>query len=135
MMLITSIVYAEPVSFMWTPNTESNLAGYKIYYNHDKDDHDNDTVIDCGLPEIKTNSNGTERIVYTSDIEPGDYYFYSTAYDTDGFESDYTEGIYYTVVNLPPKTPFFKICILRNNDDGSVDVLSVNGDVLFHINQ
>jgi len=130
-LLLTTSAFAEPISFMWTPNSETNLAGYKIYYSHTEGEYND--FVDCGLPEIKTNANGTKRITYTIDVEPGDYYFTATAYDTEGLESDYADVIHHTVVNLPPKAPIFKFCILRNNADGSVDVLNTEGDVLFHI--
>jgi hypothetical protein len=134
LLLISSIAMAENISFMWTPNTESNLAGYRIYYSETEGDYTREKSVDCGLPEIKTNDNGDERITYTIDIDPGEYYFTATAYDTDGFESDYAEVIHHTVINLPPAAPKVKICILQNNADGSVDVLDVDGNLLFHVN-
>src|SRR5262249_13541112 len=75
----------------WDPNSEPNIAGYKVYY-------------------------GTSSGTYTQDIDVGNktttivggltngttYYLVVTAYDTNGLESDPSNEVSYTV---PTPTP------------------------------
>jgi len=78
--------HAASVDLEWDPNTEPELAGYKIYwgtsngnYTSSKDAGQNTTCTITGLDEGTT------------------YYFAATAYDGDGNESDYSNQISYTV--------------------------------------
>ncbi len=86
--------HAADASLQWDANTESDLAGYRVYY-------------------------GTASKNYTSSINVGNwtsctvsgltagktYYFSATAYDTGGLESGYSGEVAYTVpgtVTPPP---------------------------------
>ncbi|MEA3547944.1 MAG: fibronectin type III domain-containing protein, partial [Thermodesulfobacteriota bacterium] len=83
---IASLAQGAEVQLAWTPNSEANLAGYKIYYGTASRDYT--TIIDVGNPESVDN-----QIIYTlSGFSPGiTYYYAATAYDEDGFESDYSD--------------------------------------------
>ena len=83
---VASLVHGAEVQLAWTPNSEANLAGYKVYYGTASRDYT--TIIDVGNPEAVDN-----QIIYTlSDFSPGiTYYFAATAYDVDSFESDYSD--------------------------------------------
>lgn len=73
--------------FAWDANTEKNLAGYKIHYGTKPRQYDK--VVD--IPD-KSAVTGV-----VTKLEPGvTYYFAATAYDTDGFESDYSDEIVWT---------------------------------------
>lgn len=61
-------------SFTWSPNTETDLAGYKIYYSY----LGVETVIDVG--------NVTRYTVVGNPDGMADYW--ATAYDINGNESD-----------------------------------------------
>ncbi|MCD6388074.1 MAG: cadherin-like domain-containing protein [Desulfobulbaceae bacterium] len=75
----------------WTPNSEANLAGYKVYYGTVSRDYT--TIIDVGNPEAVDN----QIIVTLSGFSPGiTYYYAATAYDVDGFESDYSDEAVWT---------------------------------------
>jgi hypothetical protein len=81
-----SAAHAASVDLEWDPNTEPELAGYKIYwgttngnFTSSKDAGKNTTSTITGLNEGTT------------------YYFAATAYDGDGNESDYSNQISYTV--------------------------------------
>ena len=92
-------VAAEAV-FQWSPNSETNLAGYNIYIGKESRSYTNQ--IDVGSPSLIN-----DKVVAAVDnLVPGKtYYFAATAYDTDGFESDYSQEVVWTApaaVILPP---------------------------------
>ena len=82
----TAVAEAATVTLEWDPNTEPELAGYKIYwgtssgnYTSSKDVGNTTTCTITGLDEGKT------------------YYFAATAYDASSNESDYSDQISITV--------------------------------------
>ena len=84
-------IYGE--TLMWDPNPESNIAGYRVYYGEASA---SPAVIDVG--------NATSR--QFSNLEAGrSYFFYVTAYNTEGQESGPSETLNYTKAsggNQPP---------------------------------
>lgn len=82
---------AAQASFDWLPNSETNLAGYKIYYGFSSGNYT--SVIDIGLPDpVDGRIHGT---IY--DLTDGEtYYFAATAYDDGGNESDYSVEVVHT---------------------------------------
>ncbi len=94
-MLFTTFALAEgKVSIKWTHNTESDLAGYKVYFGNATRVYQ--TTIDVG-------NNPTIEVI---DLVEGDtYYFAATAYDTSGNESDYSTELVYTVPKIAPNAP------------------------------
>lgn len=91
-LLIAAPLHACNVIVSWNPNTEPDLAGYKVYYGTEPGEYT--TSIDVG--------NVTQREV--SGLEMGGtYYFAVTAYDFNGNESaPSTEVVYYVVDTDPP---------------------------------
>ncbi|HZV81616.1 MAG TPA: Ig-like domain-containing protein, partial [Geobacteraceae bacterium] len=82
---------AESVSLQWNPNTDSNLAGYKVYYTLDSSTLSTATPIDVGL-QTAASING---------LDPGQsYQFAITAYDTAGAESSFSN-----IVTLAEQVP------------------------------
>jgi fibronectin type 3 domain-containing protein len=75
-------VQADSVTLAWDANSESDIAGYKIYYGRSSRNYTN--CIDVG-----------KRTSYTvSGIQMGlTYYFATTAYDADGYESYYSNEV------------------------------------------
>ena len=83
--IIASSAYAAQVTLSWNPNTESDLAGYRIHY-------------------------GTARGSYSAPIDVRNvtvytliglapeqtYYFAATAYDSSGSESGYSNEVSFT---------------------------------------
>ena len=88
---ITTPSLAAEVTFSWTPNSESNLAGYNIYYGtqscvyFDPVDISNPKVVDSS---VTTTLSGFE--------EGATYYFAATAYDMGGYESAYSQEVRWT---------------------------------------
>ncbi len=95
--------FAESVTLGWDANTESDLAGYKVY-------------------------TGTVSGTYTSNIDVGNvveyttpdlivgttYYWALTAYDTSGNESGYSSEVFYLVIDttapgVPANTKIIRI--------------------------
>ena len=84
--IFTTAAYAESIDLQWDPNTEPELAGYKIYwgtssgnYTSSRDVGDTTSYTLTGLDEGRT------------------YYVAATAYDGSDNESGYSNQISYTV--------------------------------------
>jgi hypothetical protein len=80
----------------WSPPLENtdgsilmNLAGYRIYYGNAPRDYDNTITID----NIGMSSYLIESLDEESLDEP-DWYFAMTAFNSLGFESDYSNEVY-----------------------------------------
>ena len=63
-----------------TPLPPGEIAGYRIYYGTKEGDY----------PYYVDLSDGTATQVKVTDLSPGTYYFVVTTYDTNGFESTYS---------------------------------------------
>ena len=88
-------IYAAQVSLTWGTNSESDLAGYKIYYGNSSGSYDSN--IDVG--------NQTSYTV-TGLVEGETNYFALAAYDMSGNESSYSSEVVYNVPdNTLPSTP------------------------------
>ena len=80
----TAPAFAADVTLAWNPNTEEDLAGYRIYYGTASGDYD--YTMEVG--------NQTEYTV--TGLEEGLlYYFAATAYDLSGNESGYSNEVAY----------------------------------------
>lgn len=85
---------ASALTVAWDPNTEDDLAGYKVYYGTQSGNYD--FVVDVGNVAQYTVSN----------LEPEtQYYFAVTAYDTSGNESDFSEEVGSITSEGPPPEP------------------------------
>ncbi len=89
-----TVAFAGSVNFSWLPNSESNIAGYKIYYG---------TTAGGGYPNfVDINNNIPDpndgRIHGTvTELTNGiTYYFVCTAYNDLGVESNYSSEVEYT---------------------------------------
>jgi len=95
-LVATDTVLAADVTLQWDPNSEPDIAGYKIYYGVESGNYT--TTLDVG--------NFTSCVI--SELDPGQSYFFAaTAYNTDNYESDYSNEVSYTgpptnTINEPP---------------------------------
>ncbi|HTG45608.1 MAG TPA: chitobiase/beta-hexosaminidase C-terminal domain-containing protein [Verrucomicrobiae bacterium] len=80
---------AESVTVAWDANRETDLAGYRVYYGPDK------------APPTKVDVGRNTSLTLTNLAGNTPYYFYATAYNTAGLESDPSAQVVYT----PPSTP------------------------------
>ena len=85
---------ADIVSLRWSPNTEPDVAGYKIYYGSASRSYH--TVLNVG--------NITEY-TFPAFERSGQYFFAITAYDTLGNESDFSEEVSTYITGTTDENP------------------------------
>ncbi len=118
---------AEP-SLAWDANTESDLAGYYIYYKtgasgapyYGTGADEGDSPIQVPLSSLNDPTNPEVTVNGLSDTEI--YFFVVTAYDNDGSESSFSNEISYSYVpasNLPPSPATI---VYPGNGEYEVDV-------------
>jgi len=86
-----SLAQAAPVTLAWNPNTEPDLAGYRIYWG----DASRSYTAHVDVPAV-----ANEQKTATIDITPEDgrtVYFAATAYDVAGNESGYSQEVSWVV--------------------------------------
>jgi hypothetical protein len=75
-LLSVGTVFGAEINLKWNPNTESDLAGYKVYYGFAHRVYDSNVDV-------------ADVTAYTlTGLNAGTYYISVTAYDTSGNESD-----------------------------------------------
>ncbi|MBE0598446.1 MAG: fibronectin type III domain-containing protein, partial [Desulfuromonadales bacterium] len=88
-LLVPAVACGKDVSLAWDPNTEPDIAGYKIYYQVDSPTLPYDgtgaregaSPVDVGLTTTATLHGLAESRIY---------YFTVTAYNSDGYESSFS---------------------------------------------
>ena len=95
--IIATNAFAAQVTLAWNPNTESDLAGYKIHYGTASSSYS--VHIDVHMVTTYTMTGLTDGQTY---------YFAATSYDTSSNESGYSNQVSYTVppaANGAPSAP------------------------------
>lgn len=93
---VLSASAAQSVTLAWNANTETNLAGYRLYWG-------------TGTRSYSTNllqvlAPATTATV--TNLQVGYRYFFAvTAYTSDGLESDYSDEVSYRVPGTAPGSP------------------------------
>ena len=84
---------AADITLAWDANTETDLAGYKIYYG-------------TASRNYTTSEDVSDTTSYTiTNLDEGvTYYFAAKAYDTSQNESDYSAELVHTI-SLPNRSP------------------------------
>ena len=115
------------VELAWDPNTEQDLAGYKLYYGFESGNY------------IYSIDVGNQASYLISDLEPNRiHYFAATAYDTNGNESDFSEEIT-TLVSSGDMPPVANAGPDQTVDEGVTATLDgsnstdPNNDILSHL--
>lgn len=80
--------YSAQVTLTWDPNTEPDLAGYKVYYGTSSRNYE--VALDAG--------NWTSCVIGGLD-EGKTYYFAATAYDSFANESDFSQEVSFYMTN------------------------------------
>ena len=116
--------FAYNVDFQWDPNTESDVAGYKLYYKTDSSELPfNGTGALEGSSPIDV-QNVTNFNIH--DLNPDKkYYIFVTVYDSAGNES-----LSSNIVEIPASVPFvISMPTVVNNMEMSSSMLLINGTV------
>jgi fibronectin type 3 domain-containing protein len=92
-LFVPAICNAADVSLAWDANTESDLAGYTVYYGTASGVYDNSAPV----------GNVTEFTVV--DLPDNTHYFAATAVDQQGNESGYSNEVSTIIDTQPPAAP------------------------------
>ncbi len=88
--------YAMDVTLQWLPNSETDLAGYKIFSRQESQSYDYYNPSWEGVE--------TSCTIYGLD-ETKSYYFVARAFDTEGFESSNSNELYLEAAVTPDNQP------------------------------
>ena len=102
-----SLAFAMDVTLAWDVNSETDIAGYKIYYGTTQGGPYNGTGSSAGSSPIFVSlgnlTNPTSPEFTVRELTDGTYYFVATAYNSGGLESGYSNEVSTTsTVNRPP---------------------------------
>jgi hypothetical protein len=94
--VIASNALAAQVTLAWDPNTESDLAGYRIHYG-----------TASGSYTVHLDVHNVTTYTVTGLTAGQTYYFVLSAYDSSGNESGYSNQVGYSITasNVPPSAP------------------------------
>lgn len=96
--LVAAPVIAKDINFAWDANSESDLAGYRLYQSGTSGSY----TYGSGN-EVAEIPAGTE--VCTIDAADGTWYWVLTAYDTNGNESGPSNEVSANVDQTAPESP------------------------------
>jgi len=95
------------IELAWDANSESDLAGYRIYQTTDQGEYER-IVDNPSSPYLTAELDANTTSVVLSGIEDGTYFWVATAFDTEGLESGYSNEVsqtFDTITNLAPSPP------------------------------
>lgn len=99
MLLVASSAYSASIEFGWSANTESDLAGYRLYQTSQQGQYQYGSA-----KAVKQIPAGTQTC--TLDVTAdGTYYYVLTAYDTGGLESGPSNEVNVKVDTTAPAAP------------------------------
>lgn len=102
---LAALSYAMDVRLACDPNSESDLAGYRIYWSQTSGQYSTAQMQEYPLASITP---ATPEFIVTNLSETGRWYFVATAYDTEARESLYSNEVSYQwdgVTGIPPAPP------------------------------
>ena len=104
LVLFTSVltIQAAEVTLNWDPNTEDDLAGYKIYQSHSSGDYNEVIPLVVTCPPLE-NKECTEFTI--SNLEDGVYFWVATAFDESGNESEFSKEVTLEIDTVAPGAP------------------------------
>lgn len=109
--LISSISFAKDIQLTCDPNTESDLAGYRIYQSNTSGDYNKTTD---KVSEVAIGPNTQPFFDITDLVEDGrTVYFVATAFDTNGNESGFSNELSYTVQDTTAPQPPSMLSIVQ----------------------
>ncbi len=96
LLLTTPSLFAAQATLSWNPNSELDLAGYKVYYGNS-----------TGSYQWSVDVKDVNSYTISNLVEGEEYFFAATAYDFSGNESGYSNEVSYDVpiTSLPEPEP------------------------------
>lgn len=88
--------YAEDITIQWDTNNEPDLEGYIVYYKTGSSGEPYDYFDTVPVAELN-DPHAPEYTIIDLDYDE-DYFIAVTAYDSEGFESDYSKEV---IANIP----------------------------------
>lgn len=102
-MLLTTPAMAGEVTLGWDANTETDLAGYRVYYGGAPGQYIQVKGSGIDVPLSADEDPAPGAVQYTvKNIPATPTYFVVTAYDTEGLESGYSNEVF---TNFGPAKP------------------------------
>ncbi len=92
--------FAAQGMFQWSPNSEPDLAGYKIYCKTDTETDYPAQGIDVGLPATGDDGKVHSELITVPDTSAS---CVATAYDNDGNESNFSNPATFNLAPMPPQ--------------------------------
>jgi hypothetical protein len=92
-LILPGVLMAGDVVLQWDANTETDLAGYKVYYGTASGSYGTPVVV------------GLQTTYTVSGLAPGTYYFAVTAFNTSGAESGFSNQVSAVVSGTIDTTP------------------------------
>ena len=94
---------AADVTLAWNPNSEANLGGYRMYYGaYSGGPYDGEAALDgaspIDIPLSSLTDHSAPRLTIHG-LGDGTYYFTATAYDTQGYESNFSNEVAARIVD------------------------------------
>ena len=119
----------------WTPNTEPDLVGYRLFRSRTSGDYTGITPVEIPKDQQYTDAKGIVWVYhYEPDLTENEtYYWVVLAYDAQGLESEFSSEVSYTVPVQPPADPLspgpaINSNYLSSNEHEKTLTASENGD-------
>jgi hypothetical protein len=111
-------VHSFQIRLAWDQNTESNLAGYKVYYRTFDENYTSYADV------------GNHSAAEVSHIMPGtEYFFVVTAYDRYGNESGYSNEVNYSLpLDEVDIMPWITMMLLTNGINKPIQIIPIDAD-------
>jgi len=95
-LLLPTVSFGDSVTLEWKPNSETDLAGYRVFMREASQGYD---YLSPSWEGTETTCN-IENLMATKK-----YYFVARAYDTEGYESENSNEVSYIMGTIPDGLP------------------------------
>jgi len=103
LVLFPFVCFAHDIEFEWDPNTETDLAGYRLYQSNTSGQYGSTPVAEIAHPS-------TGKAL--TNLVDGQYFWVVTAFDMSGNESAYSNEVTWTFEDGDPAAPAIRIKVV-----------------------